>query len=424
MNRPYVPPLADKAMDELVQTQLHPQLAFFFEKLKHEMGALRIDGVPALMSNDLFLPGKIALGLAYVLLNTPADDAALPQHLQTYRDIADLTAPLENQSWGIYYYLLTLTKLQEAGLLERAISPATLETLKRKLDWRSFVHEADLTLINLPTNYYGVAFSVARLRMLLGWERDGIATQLLDKTLEHYARYSGEFGFSDETEGEGRFDRYSILLIAEICQRFVQTGLEVPVKLKQLLRKAAEVALNLANVSGHGFCFGRSIGPYGDSAAVEILSVAAYLGVLSAEEQRYAYAFATRALAKYLDFWFDAGIHSVDMWGKGRRTDTYRAKHRILGENFSLIHQFISSNALWNGAGFQGRLPERDLQVWLDRTQKPFTLTWFAKGVHQRALAIVRSGSDVISLPLINGGSSQHDNSPYYPLPFAEDLIA
>src|SRR6218665_3045003 len=99
---PYLPPLADQAMDELVQTRLQPQLAFFFDKLKREMGAIRIDGVPALKSNDLFLPGKIALGLGYILLNTRADDPALPEHLQTYRDIAELTAPLENQSWGIY----------------------------------------------------------------------------------------------------------------------------------------------------------------------------------------------------------------------------------------------------------------------------------------------------------------------------------
>lgn len=421
---PYVPPLAGTALDTLVRSHLHPQLAYFFEKLGRERANIRVDGVPALQSNDLFLPGKIALGLGHVLLNTAADSPELPRQLQTYRDIAALTLGMENQSWGIYYYLLALTKLQQAGLLEQALAPEALATLRRKLDWRTFVREADLTLIDLPTNYYGVAFAVARLRMMLGWEGEHHAAGLLDKTLAHYDRYSGEFGFSDETEGEGRFDRYSILLIAEICQRFVLTGLAVPERLKQLLRRAADVVLNLAHVSGHGFGFGRSIGPYGDSAAVEILSVAAFLKVLTDDEQRHAYTYACHVVAKYLDFWFDPATHSVDMWGKGRRTDLYRAKHRILGENFSLIHQFISSNELWNGAGFQGRTPLPDLQAWLARTQPALSLTWFAKGRHERALAIVRDSNDVFALPLINGGKSQHANSPYYPLPFAEDIVA
>ncbi|MDR7331886.1 hypothetical protein [Roseateles asaccharophilus] len=424
MHIPHLPPLAYVPLDRLVREQLLPQLGFFFGKLRQERGNVTLDGVPALQSNDLFLPGKIALGLGHVVLNTPADAPELPERLQTYRDIADLTLAMENQSWGIYYYLLALTKLQQAGLLDRALAPEALATLRRKLDWRTFVREADLTLIDLPTNYYGVAFAVARLRMMLGWEGEEHAASLLDKTLAHYDRYSGEFGFSDETEGEGRFDRYSILLIAEICQRFVLTGLAVPERLKRLLRRAADVVLNLAHASGRGFCFGRSIGPYGDSGAVEILSVAAYLNVLTDEEKHYAYTYACHGVARYLDFWFDPAMHSVDMWGKGRRTDLYRAKHRILGENFSLIHQFISANALWSDAGFEGREPQPDLQAWLARTQPDFSLTWFARGRHERALVICRDETDVFTLPLINGGKSQHSNSPYYPLPFAEDIVA
>ena len=411
-------------MDRIVQTRLYSQLEYFFNKLWREKEQICIDGVPAMTSSDVFLPGKVAIGLSYLLLNTAADDPQLASHLQRYREIADLTAGMDIQSWGIYYYLLALTQLQKGGLLERAISPNTLQLLKEKLDWRSFVNESDLTLIKLPTNYYGVAFSAARLRLMLGWEDESVANQLLDKTLEHYDRYSGEYGFSDETEGEGRFDRYSILLIAEICQRFVQTGMAVPLRLKKLLRRAADVTLNIANEGGHGFSFGRSIGPYGDSAAIEILSIAAYLEVLTPDEKLYAYSFATRSLAKYLEVWFDPKLHSVDMWGKGRRTDTYRAKHRILGENFSLLHQFISSNALWNDIGFQGRQPMPDLQAWLDRERPAFSLTWFAKGKYDRALAIFRDGADVFCLPLINGGTGQHDNSPYYPIPFADNIVA
>jgi hypothetical protein len=85
-------------------------------------------------------------------------------------------------------------------------------------------------------------------------------------------------GFSDETAGQGRCDRYSILLAAEICERFIETGLSVAPELKALLRKSASVALNAANADGSGFTMGRSLGPYGETAMQEILSTAAYQG--------------------------------------------------------------------------------------------------------------------------------------------------
>jgi hypothetical protein len=331
---------------------------------------------------------------------------------------------MDNHTWGIYYYIGMLYRLREAGLLEQAFTPATLAKLRARLDWRTFVRTPGHALIDLPTNYYGVAFSIARLRMLLGWEDASASQVLLEKMLHHYAAYSGKFGFSDETAGEGRFDRYSILLIAEICERYVETGLPVTDDLKALLRKAAAVALAQMNTAGTGFAFGRSLGPYGETALVEILSIAAYLGVLSPDEKEYAYAFSSRVAARYMDFWYDSALHSLDMWGKGRRTDAYRGKHRILGENFSLLHQLISTNELWNKAGMRGKAPRADLQAWLDRSQPPFALTWFAQGEYDRALAVFRDGRHVFSLPMVNGGAGQYDNSPYYPLPFAPGIVS
>ncbi len=411
-------------MGDVVQDRLYPQLDYFFEKLRAEKGAVTIDGVVALEAKDKFLPGKIAIGLTHLLLDTPRDDPRFKRYLQGYRDIADLTVGMDNETWGVYYYLLAVRKLEVAGLLDEAISAPTLAKLRRQLDWRRFVSVPDYKLVNLPTNYYGVAFSVARLRMLLGWEDDSGSLHLIDKMMRHYDAYSGKFGFSDETDGEGRFDRYSILLVAEVCQRYVETGLAVTPELKALLRKSADIALGIGNTRGEGFSFGRSIGPYGDTAILEILSAAAYLDVLTPEEKQYAYTYSTRIVARYADFWLNPAIHSVDMWGQGRRTDAYRGKHRILGENFSLLHQLLSANEMWKRAGFDGKPPTPDLKAWLDRTQPPFRLTWFARGEYDRALAIVRDGDQVFSLLLVNGGTGQHANSPYYPLPFANGIVA
>ncbi|NGZ86900.1 hypothetical protein [Duganella aceris] len=420
----YVPPLATTPMNRIVQDNAYKQLDYFFKKLVAEKEAIVMDGQAPFKSNDKFLPGKVAAGLGHVLLNTDKNDPALAQKLKDYRDIADMTVAMDNHTWGIYYYIGTLVKLKEAGLLERAVSPATLEKLRKQLDWRSFVTVPAYDLINLPTNYYGVAFSIARLRMMMGWEDDSAGKILLDKMLTHYNKYSGKFGFSDETDGEGRFDRYSILLIAEICERFLETGLQPTPELKTLLRKAADIALNVANTAGDGFSFGRSLGPYGETALVEILSVSAYLNVLTPEEKQYAYAFSSRVAARYMDFWYDPAMHSVDMWSKGRRTDTYRGKHRILGENFSLLHQLISTNDMWNQAGMKDAQPKADLQAWLDKNRPQFSSTTFAQGEYDRALSIFRDGKHVVSLNMINGGGSQHNNSPYYPLPFAPGIIA
>lgn len=419
----YVPPLATTPMNRIVQDNAYQQLDFFFRKLVAEREAMLLDGAAPFRSGDKFLPGKVAAGLGHVLLNTPRDDPSLAQKLKDYRDIADMTVGMDNHTWGIYYYIGTLVKLKQAGLLERAISPATLAQLRQQLDWRTFV-TPQWDLINLPTNYYGVAFSIARLRMMMGWEDDSAGKVLLEKMLSHYRKYSGKFGFSDETDGEGRFDRYSILLIAEICERFLETGLQPDAELKTLLRKAADIALNIANTAGEGFSFGRSLGPYGETALVEILSVSAYLDVLTAEEKQYAYAFSSRVAARYMDFWYDPAMRSVDMWGKGRRTDTYRGKHRILGENFSLLHQLLSTNETWNEAGFKDVRPKADLQAWLDQNRPKFSVTTFAQGDYDRALAIFRDGRHVVSLNMINGGASQHDNSPYYPLPFAPGMVS
>ncbi|MBV8667116.1 MAG: hypothetical protein JO269_11590 [Burkholderiaceae bacterium] len=421
---PAAQPLMDLPMNQIVQGNVYPQLRYFFEKLGTEKEHIKIDGYSPFESDDKFLPGKIAAGLGDLLLHTPRNDPRFNQVLSEFRDIADLTVHMDNHTWGIYYYVSTLYKLKKAGLLEQAISPQTLMELKKELDWRTFVTQPDFHLINLPTNYYGVAFSIARLRMLLGWEDDSGSKTLMNKMLEHYAAYSGKYGFSDETPGDGRFDRYSILLVAEICERFVETGMDVTPELKAMLRKTVDLALSEANASGEGLSFGRSLGPYGETAMLEILSISAYLDVLTPEEKQYAYTYCSHIAARYVDFWYNPAIKSVDMWKQGRRTDTYRGEHRILGENFSLLHQLVFTNEMWNRAGFENVATKPDLAAWLNKTQPRFKLTWFAQGEYDRAIAVFRDKSKVFSLLMVNGGPSQHDNSPYYPLPFAHNIVS
>ncbi|MGA0544070.1 hypothetical protein ACO2Q1_02215 [Brevundimonas sp. VNH65] len=410
-------------MNRTVEMRIAPQVEALLTDLQARGRGYQLEGVDVFSANDRFLPGKIAVAMAHALVQTPRDSAEFPVLLAGFRKLALLTRDDVNETWGLYYYASALNDLKAAGLLDDAVDPDTLRRLRTDLDWRRFVREDDLTLIDLPNNYYGVAFSIARLRYLLGWEDASASEALLAKTLDHFRQYSGEYGFADETDGEGRFDRYSVLLIGEIAQRFIETGLEPPPEVRAWLRKSVDLMLPRLNLRGEGFEYGRSIGAYGETAFLEVLTAAAALDVLTEEEARMAYAFSSRVAARYADFWIDWRAGSVDLWGEGRGTDAYRGKHRILGENLSLARQIFYTNAIWNRLGFKDQRPDPGFQAWLDRLPRS-TTTWFARGRYDRLVVTYRDDGRVIGLPLVNGGSGQHMNTPYFPIPFSPGVLA
>jgi hypothetical protein len=421
-DRPHGPVYADVApMDMTVRQRIMPQVDALLDRLLLERRGMTLDGVRVFESGDKFLPGKIAAMMAYRVLELKPDDPRLAGRLTEFADIADLTVDDPNDSWGIYYYISALNKLRRAGVLDRAVRPATLAKLRARLDWRRFIR-SDLTLIDLPNNYYGVAFSIARLRSMLGWENTKGSDALFARMLDHYRRYSGEYGFADETEGKGRFDRYSVLLIGEIAQRLVETDMAPTPEIKRWLRRSVDVMLPRFNMTGEGFEYGRSIGTYGETCFLEVLTAAARFKVLSPTEERMAYAFSSRIAARYADFWIDPATGSVNMWDHGRGTDAYRGKHRIFGENLSLARQYLYTDEIWNDLGYRGQAPAADYRRWLDSLPAS-TTTWFARGTYDRALVTVRDRGTVIGLPLINGAEGQHMHNPYFPVPFSPGLF-
>jgi hypothetical protein len=414
---------ASPSYNELVQQRLQPQTEALLGRLIKEGHALSMDATPVFNAKDKFLPGKIAIGLVDYWQALPAGDPRVPAFVKAFRQIAALTIDDANEAWGIYYYMLALNQLRRAGLLQDAVDPLTLDKLRSRLDWRSFVNATNFSLIDAPNNYYGVAFGIARLRAQMGWEQDGAAEKLYARIAEHYRRYSGEFGFADETEGEGRFDRYSVLLSAEIANRFLESGGQPPPEVLKWLRKSVDVMLVRLHASGEGFEYGRSLGPYGETAIIEVLTVAAAVGVLDDRERALAYSYATRALQRYLSFWLDKTTGAVNLWDGGRRTDAYRGRFRRFSENLSLTHQFCYTNALWNTLGFGEQAPLADFSAAL-RSMPVQTVTWFARGRYDRVLLTRRDGEHVIGLPLINGGASQHQHSAYFPIPFARGMLS
>ena len=406
----------------IVVNRILPQEGVLLERLVKEKRSLTLDGVPVFNGSDKFLPGKIAIALVDYLVTLPKDDPKLPQYFKDFRETAALTVDDANDSWGAYYYVLALDKLRRANLLDKAIDRLTYAKLRVRLDWRMFVDPDNYELIDHPNNYYVVALAIARLRHRLGWEDDSGAKAIYQKIAEHYRRYSGELGFADETDGEGRFDRYSVLLAGELANHFIETDGRPPEEALQWLRKSSDVMLNRMHADGSGFEYGRSLGPYGETAIIETLTAAARLGVLTNEERDLAYTYASTAAQRYVDFWIRRDTGSVNLWDDGRRTDDYRGKFRILGENLSLAHQFAYTNEAWNAMGYRDKPPMPDFGVALNRLPAE-VVTWFAKGTYDRLLVTRRDSDHVIGLPIISGGRTQHMHNPYFPVPYSRGML-
>lgn len=414
------------SLHALVNQVIIPHVNYFIPKIYEERENYTLEGIKPFGGSDKFIAGKIIQAFTFTVLQTNRDTSQTSDYIHMLREIINFTAPREMETWSILYYVKGLYRLEQHGLLNEVLSSETKTMLQEKLDWRTFVNTETWALIDKPTNYYGVAFGIARFRELLGWETETYSSVIFGKLMQHVNTYSGTHQFMDETPGEGRFDRYSLLIPGEVCSLLTDTGLEVPQQLLDMLRKSSEIFLHIANENGNGVSYGRSIGAYGDTAPMEVLSIAARLGVLTDEEQRDAYAYCSFIAQKFVDFWIDPAIHSINMWDDGRKTDAYRHKGRVLGENLSLCSQFFQCNDYWVQLGFQ------DISSFSGFNSKAYHLYRFAEGDYDRGLLIYRHGQRVIQLPLINGGSGSdggeepiryYCSTPYLPIPTVSRLL-
>lgn len=411
-----------RSMKKIIQKELLPFMKEYFLKIYEGKEELTLDGVWAYNEKAQFVGGKVINACIYVLMTHDKKSKEYTGLVDKLKEIINFASKLPMETWGMLNCLSGIYRLKVNGVLEETISKETLERIKSTADWRSFVDvNNNLELINKPTNYYGVAMGVARYRELLGWESVGYSKILLDRLMQHIDNYSGELSYMDETPGGGRFDRYSILIPGELCALLTNTEMEIPDKLKKMLRNSSDIYLRLANEKGHGFSYGRSIGTYGDTSALEVLSIAAYLDVLTEEEMEIAYAYNCRTVEKYVSFWIDKEMNSLNMWEKGRKIDGYRNKNRILGENLSTCMQIINSFEHWSESGFEDKVPVSDFSERL-KNLPTYSFFRFATGEYERAAAIIRDGEHVFSLPLISGAKPYYNRTPYLPIPH-ENLV-
>ena len=404
-------------MKHTLQTMRQHMVQLFW-KIAAEQKEITLDGVWGYNEKAQFVGGKVINFSCYVVLELLKDTADYNRGLKALKDVIRMVSDMPMETWGILNGVTGLRRLWLAGLLKQTVDEDTMMLLKKAMDWRTFVDVDDnYALIQKPTNYYGVAFGIARYRELLGWEAEGYSQILLDCLMRHIETYSGEFCYMDETRGEGRFDRYSILIPSEVTSLLLAGGMEIPDLIRKMLDNSAHIFLKLANEAGTGFSYGRSIGAYGDTAALEVLSAAARLdGIFTEEEKKLAYGYSLRIVKEMVSFWHDEEMESVNLWEKGRKTDHYRNKNRILGENLSLHMQIVNSLEHWAGAGMN-QLEEPKGWELLLKDQERYSFIRFSKEEYDRGLIIVRDGQQVWSLPLINGGNCYYDKDPYLPVP-------
>jgi hypothetical protein len=423
LSKPEEPPLLEDDSTKPYTEQLMAIMGSFAQRLVQYGQALVVDGVEVFREKDPFLPGKIAMGLAYWVTEHPSGSAITKQRCQQFRQVMQSVSDHSIESWGIHFYLKALQMLNEADLITECFSFQELVELRKRLDWRSFVNEADYTLIKKPNNFYGIAYSIAYTRYELGWDNLKHSQNLLEKEIDHYVEVSGGEGFADETNGKGRFDRYSFLLIAEIAYRFYEAGLPLTQRMKKWLKASADYVLFNVNDRGDGFQWGRSIGAYGDSAFLEILTAAAVHNLLDKQEHAAACYFARRITHKFITFWYQKDRQSINIWTDGRATDAYRGKHRILGENLSLLHQHLQCHREWER--YSEYLNNDVLQsVYKDWKKKlsAAKVTEFKKAECNYSVVTFRVQDTITNIPLING-DRHHNQMAYQPIPFTSGKI-
>jgi hypothetical protein len=409
---------------QIIEDTFIPYAKRYFDQVYLEREKLRVDGVAVFGEGNVMLAGVCLRVFSFLVLQMDKESAEYRDYLEKLKAIVGFTADMEQVTWSRYFYLHGLDMLREDGILAEVVPADILAKLQEKLEWRDIVREEDISLINLPTNYYGVAFIIAKYREMLGWEDVGGSDRILKKLMEHHQKYSSRADYMDETDGEGRFDIYSLDTPSEMCNRLVNTHSEVPEMFKVALRNSCDIFLQLANNEGKGFAYGRSIGAHGDAAVAEVLTIAAKLGLLTREEQDLAYGYIVKVAERHVRFWMEPEMDdAVNMWEKGRAVDLYRDKARILEVSLDICLKYLMAYDDWKKLGYEDRPVPENYQNMLNQLPWHRYFQFVAENDMERGLAVIRQQGYVFSLPLINGGARYYWEAPYLPVPHETALL-
>ena len=363
-----------------------------------------------------YIHSAIRLYLHYNTTGDEREQSALDRVIYGIRLLENDTL----KTWGKLNALRGLCALYTAGKLD-IIPEDCLEILKDRTDIGDFYDRETNTLKGAATNYYQVAMACAGYRELIGWGIDGECDRIKDKLLSIMQNFSAE-GWMDEQPPYGRYDRYSILISAELIDTLNSINKDVPEFAIKNLKDAYKLAVACANSAGDGVLYGRSLSVHGDCAMLELLSTAFRMGIVEEEDKEVALSYCGAILKKTFDFWYDKNRNSYNIWFDGRTTNNYRQVRRLLEVNLDMAIHMLTTFDNMEAAGCV------DLQVDNPLPESPYGFnnpykTVFADGRgEERVLYNFVENGKLYQLPLIGAGYMAR-NAAYLPFPVTAERI-
>lgn len=303
-------------------------------------------------------------------------------------------------TWGKITLLRGMSDLHDAGLTH-IIDEETTTMLKEKTNYEDFVDKSELKVIGHPSNYLQVALACAGYREKLGWEEKGWCEKLLDKLMEIMKAYSDD-GMMDEQPPLGRFDRYTLIVPAEIANSLDYVGKPIPQFILEQIKKTAYIMLSMANEKGDGINYGRSLSCHGDNGAMWIIASALRHNLIEEKDIDLAVKYCIKITEKIMNFWVNKDLNLYDIWFNGRSTNQYRQVHRILEVNLDMCNQMLTNLNNMKQAGLDKYIP--DVNIPQPEKWTLSTVDFVKQEGKARCVYILKRDDKMLMLPIIGPG--------------------
>ncbi len=404
-------------LKETIESFVYPHLNYLVQMMADGGKDTKWMGIHCLNDKENFTGGALMLGTSQLFLyqkKTQPEKAELTWN--HWLQFAEWAAQGKMATWGKLSALKSLWLLKQAGKWE-AIPGELLDKLKKLTEYHDFFDVETMKLRGHATNYLHVAMAVAGYREKLGFEVLGMSEKIFKLFLQQLRARSPE-GWMDDSEGYGRFDRYSFLIHTELADTCHALEIPIPQQVKDGVCRSLKLLLELYNPQGDGIAYGRSLSAHGDLTAPEVVSTAAREGWLKEGQKDCAVQYCLAGIKKVLTFWFNREKQSFDLWFNGRTTNRYRQVHRIMEVNLDLCAQLIGTLHNMEQAG----LAECSMEMELTQLKKELNCVKTTFLDPQNSFYAVHTPQRIWQLPVVGTGE-WYQSPAYYPLPMAPQFV-
>ena len=398
---------------ELIEGFIYPHLEKFTDMVYHGGEDTEFMNVRPREDTTYFTYGALVCGACILFAHyKKIDDQRAEIAKERLCKFIQIASSYPCDTWGKLGILRGFHLLSERGLICE-IPVSLLEKIKEKTNYENFFDKETLKLRDKPTNYLHVAMACAGYRERMGWENDGYSAKIAD-ILVNILKENKD-GWMDDAIPYGRYDRYSIAVPAEFADLASDIGLPLPQIVRDNLSLCANDLLYMANPTGDGILYGRSVACHGDACSPEVISSAFAYGLIAESDKDIALSYSYLVLKKMITYWYDAEMGSFNLWFKGRSSNKYRTIKRVYEVNLDLaIHLFTTLKNL-ERAGLAdteitASIPEND-------TWKSRTVIFSKTEDEERALIILKRKGKLMLIPFTGTGTTMGRTVAYYPFP-------